>query len=120
MELVAFAVPILPGRTDQWLRFNDELNGSRRGEFEASRRRLGVRERAFLQATPQGDSVIVTFEGDDPEGAFRGLGVGDDEFTRWFVQQVKEIHGMDLTQPAQWPLPKLGHDSESQAKRRAA
>jgi hypothetical protein len=120
MTLMAIAVPILPGRTDQWRRFNDELNGRRRGEYEASRRRLGVRERAFLQTTPQGDLVIVTFEGDDPEGAFRSLGVGDDEFTRWFVQQVSEIHGMDLTQPAMWPMPWLGTDSGGQAQPRAA
>lgn len=120
MALMAVAVPILPGRTEHWRRFARELNGPRLSEFNASRRRLGVRERVFLQSTPQGDLVVVTLEGDNPAEAFRRLGTGDDEFTRWFVQQVKEIHGMDLTQPAQWSLPDLLSDSEGQAQRRAA
>lgn len=120
MALMAIAVPILPGKTGQWRRFIEELNGPRRSEFEASRRRLGVHERAFFQSTPQGDLVIVTVEGADPEGAFRQFGTGTDEFTRWFVQQVKEIHGMDLSQPAQWPMPELGLDSERRIQKRAA
>ncbi len=120
MALMAIAVPILPGKTEQWKRFVQELNGPRHGEYDASRRRRGVRERALLQRMPQGDLVIVTLEGDDPEGAFRQFGQGKDEFTRWFVQQVKEIHGMDLSQPAQWPMPELYVDSERQIQKKAA
>jgi len=34
----------------------DELNGPRHADFADSRRRAGVQERTFLQATPMGDS----------------------------------------------------------------
>jgi len=120
MALMAIAVPILPGKTEQWRRFVGELNGPRRVAYQASRRSLGIHERAFLQSTPQGDVVVVTLEGANPEEAFRQLGSGSDEFSRWFVQQVREIHGMDLSQPAQWPMPELGLDSEMKIERKAA
>jgi hypothetical protein len=120
MALTAMAVPIMPGKTDQWRRFVGELNGPRHNEYEASRRRLGVHERAFFQSTPQGDVVIVTLEGTDPADAFRRLGSGTDDFTRWFVAQVKEIHGIDLSQPMPGPMPELAVDSERRAQTKAA
>jgi hypothetical protein len=120
MALMVFAAPILPGKTDQWRQFISQLNGPRHAEFEASRRRLGVHERAFFQATPQGDVVIVTMEGANPADYFRNFGSGTDTFTRWFVQQVKEIHGADLSQPAPWSMPELVVDSEKQVSTKAA
>jgi hypothetical protein len=58
-----------------------------------------VRERTFLQATPMGELVIVTLEGDDPGASFAAMMGRDDEFTRWFIAQASEAHGMDLSQP---------------------
>ncbi|MHB1416257.1 MAG: hypothetical protein ACYC1C_13495 [Chloroflexota bacterium] len=113
MSLLAMATPILPGKTEEWRRFAEELRGSRYREYAASRRRLGVRERVFFQSTPNGDMAIVTLEGDDPVRAFQQLGVGNDDFTRWFVQRVKEIHGLDLTQPLAVPLPELLVDTQA-------
>ena len=37
--------------------------------FAASRTEAGVHERSFLQETPAGDFVILTFEGDDSHEA---------------------------------------------------
>ncbi|MBI4493202.1 MAG: hypothetical protein HY690_10470 [Chloroflexi bacterium] len=116
MALMAIVVPILPGKTAQWRRFADELRGPRHADYAASRRHLGVRERAFFQSTPQGDLVIVTLEGDDPVGAFQRFAASNDEFTRWFVQQVKEIHDFDLTQPPPGPMPELAIDSHAGAR----
>ncbi len=111
MTLVASAFPILPGKTDDWRRFTGELNGARRQEYEASRKGLGVRERSFLQPTPMGDLVIVTLEGDDPAGAFARFAASTDAFAIWFLQQVKQIHGIDLGQVASGPVPELVVDS---------
>ena len=97
MPLMAVAFPILPGKTAEWRAWMDELNGSRRAEFDDSRRRAGVRERTFLQSTPMGDLVIVTLEGDDPGRAFGKMMSADDAFTKWFTEQAKEIHGVDLS-----------------------
>lgn len=111
MAMFAMAFPILPGKTEAWKRFTDELKGARKSQFDESRRRLGVRERTFLQPTPMGDFVVVTLEGDDPAGAFSKFSQGADEFTTWFRQQVLDLHGVDLARPPAGPLPALVLDS---------
>ena len=105
MALMAVAFPILPGKTDDWRKFIGELNGSRRAEFVASRKTVGVRERTFLQPTPMGDMVIVTLEGDNPGRSFGQFVSSTDPFTRWFLEQVKEVHGVDLAHAAAGPMP---------------
>ncbi|MBI2863078.1 MAG: hypothetical protein HYX94_00755 [Chloroflexi bacterium] len=118
MALLAISVPILPGKTAQWRRFAEELTGPRFSEYSESRRRLGVHERAFLQTSPHGDTVIVTVEGNDPKAAFEQFSSGTDDFTRWFVQQVKDIHGFDLSQGMPGLMPDLLVDSEGIARKR--
>lgn len=54
-----------------------DLNGPRREDFAASRSRVGVHERTFLQQLSVGDFVIVTLEGEDPGHAFAS---GSDDF----------------------------------------
>ena len=110
-QLFAIAVPILPGKTDQWKQFTTELKTTYAAQFAESRRGLGVRERTFFQSTPMGDLVLVTLEGEDPIAAFTQFGQGKDPFTLWFLAQVKEIHGMDLSGPPQGALPELIVDS---------
>lgn len=111
MALFAIAVPILPDRMKEFEAFIGELNGARKAEFQASRKRLGVRERTFHQHTPIGDIVIVTLEGDDPAAAFARFGEGTDPFTTWFKQRVMEVHGVDLAAPPPGPGPKQVADT---------
>jgi len=111
MALMAVAFPIAPGKTDEWKRFIAELNGARRADFVASRKAIGARERTFLQPTPMGDLVVVTLEGDNPGQAFGKFVSSTDPFTLWFLKQVKEVHGIDLTQAASGPMPELVIDS---------
>jgi len=112
MALMAVAFPIAPGQSAQWHTWMNELKGARRAEFVASRRAASVRERTFLQATPMGELVIVTLEGDDPMASFGKMMSEDDEFTRWFVAQANAAHGMDLSQPASEAPSSLVLDSE--------
>lgn len=105
MALMALALPILPGKTPQWRKFIEELNGPRHQEFADSRRQAGVHERTFLQQTPMGDLVIVTLEGDDPGRSFGQLMTGTDAFSKWFGEQAMAAHG-DL------PIPTTGLPSE--------
>jgi len=111
-KLIATAIPILPGKTEEFKAFISDLRGRHFSEFAASRKKLGVRERSFFQSTPMGDFVVVTLEGNDPEAAFAEFGKGNDEFTRWFIDCVKAIHGFDLSQPPAGPMPELVIDSE--------
>ena len=113
MPMMAAAFPILPGKTEDWRAWMAEANGARRAEFEASRAEYGIHERAYLQHTPMGDLAIVTMEGKDPAGAFQKFTQGTDEFTKWFLAQASEIHGMDLTKPPPGPPPELIIDSEA-------
>ena len=109
----AMAVPIPPGKVEQWKKFANQLTTTRKADFTASRKKLGVRERTFLQHSPMGDMVIVTLEGQNPQKAFQDFAKGNDEFTKWFVSEVKSVHGFDLTQPPPGPLPELIVDSGS-------
>jgi hypothetical protein len=99
MALNAVVFPILPGKTEEWRKFIAQLDGPRHAEFEASRQRAGAHERTFLQSTPMGDVVIVTIEADDPGKAFGQIVSAKDAFTLWFLEQVKSIHGVDLSIP---------------------
>ena len=111
MALLALALPILPGKTPEWRKFIDDVNGPRYQEFAASRRRAGVRERTFLQQTPMGDLVIVTLEGDDPGRSFAQLMTGTDEFSKWFGERAMAVHG-DFPAPTSGSPSELVADSE--------
>jgi hypothetical protein len=88
-----------------------ELNGPRRGQYEAWSQQFGARWRVFLQQTPQADLVLVAAEGADPAQSFRQLGAASDAFAQWFLKQVLDIHGVDLRNPP-GPLPELVLDSQ--------
>jgi len=111
-KLFAIAIPILAGKTEQWKKFSTELKTTYKKEFNDSRKQLGVRERTFLQTNPKGDMVIVTLEGENPQDAFTKFGQKTDDFTKWFVGQMKEVHGIDLTQKSSTPMPELIVESE--------
>lgn len=111
-KLFAMAVPILPGKTADWEKFSNELKTTRHAQFCESRNKLNVHERTFLQKTPMGDFVIVTLEGEDPASAFANFASGNDDFTNWFTEQVKALHGFDLGAPPPGPMPELVLDSK--------
>ena len=111
MALMAVVFPIAPGKTDDWRRFIGELNGARHADYVASRKAMGVRERAFLQPTPMGDMVIVTLEGDSPGEAFGRFVTSSDPFARWFIGKANEVHGIDIAQASAGPMPELVADS---------
>jgi uncharacterized protein DUF6176 len=112
MASLAFALPLTPGKTEEWKRWSAEMLGPRRAEYEASRRRLGITvERAYLQRTPQGDWNIVYLEGPDIAQAFAGLAASQEPFDVWFRERAKDLFsGLDLSQPPPGPLSELVHD----------
>ena len=79
---------------------DEELMGSRREEYQESRRMLGIhRELAWHQETPDGTVAVVYIEADDPGAAMVGIGSSEEPFDRWFRERMSDIHGLDLTQP---------------------
>ncbi len=111
MGEVAFAAPILEGKMETWREFNAELEGARRDGYVASRERHGItRERVWHQATPMGDFAIVHVQGPNAETMMPSMGASTDPFDIWFRDKVKEIHGIDMTQPPPGPPPSLVHE----------
>ncbi len=107
MQSIAFAVPYLPGQVDvDREAMQSCVNGERKADHEASRRRHGItREAVSLQHTPDGDLAVVYVEADDLEAAFAGLATSTDPFDQWFRNLVQECHGIDLAQG--FPPPEL-------------
>ena len=119
MASVAFVAPILPGKLEAWKRFNNEINGPRRKEFEDQQKRSGItRHRVWLQQTPGGDMALVVQEGEDPQRAMEALATSTDAFDVWFRERIKDIHGLDLSQPLPGPLSELFIDYMQPAQRR--
>lgn len=112
-KIFAIAIPILPGKEAEWKKWHHELKTTHYADFVASRKKMNVHERTFLQHSPMGDMVIVTLEGDDPESAFKNFGTAKDAFTDFFVAGVKNAHGIDVRQPPSGALPELILDSMS-------
>ena len=105
---VAFTAPILEGKFEAWERFNAEIEGPRRGEWEDQMKRLGIeRQRVWLQHTPMGQFVVVVVEGGDADHMMMKIGQSDNEFDVWFRGQIKDFHGIDMTQPPEGPPPTL-------------
>jgi hypothetical protein len=100
MASYAFAIPVLPGKTDEVRSLAAEIFGPRRKEIDEFQRRTGVtKQKVWLQQTPQGDFSVVYFEADDPARLFQELASSDKPFERWYAQQLKEINGIDPSQP---------------------
>jgi hypothetical protein len=100
MPTIAFSLPIAPGQTEAFRTAHRRFVVERRPEFEASRRRLGVRsERGFLQPTPAGDIAIVIFEVADPARMFAGVGSSDEPLDADFRIYLRQVFGLDVTRP---------------------
>lgn len=104
MPSQAFALPILPGKLDDWWSFTRTMLDKRRSEYQQSRERLGIsREMAWHQRTPAGDLALIFWEGDEPEQILQRIAVSSDPFDIWFREQMLHIHGLDFAQPPSQP-----------------
>jgi hypothetical protein len=95
------AFPVLPGKVDAARAFAKETMGPRRSGFDESQKRGGItRETWSVQETPDGSAfVLVWFESSDPDQSFTELAQDSSDFAVWFREQVKEVSGVDLTEP---------------------
>jgi len=66
MPSVAFAIPVLPGRTDQLRELARALRGSRRAEYDQAQRSGRItREEWYLQESADGALLIAVIESED-------------------------------------------------------
>ena len=105
----AFSIPVVPGKEDLDRSTLDEMLGARREEYEAALRDAGItRQAIWHQETPNGTVAVVYVEGDDPESAVAHFGSSDEPLNTWFRDQMKEVHGVDISQSA--PSARKVHD----------
>jgi hypothetical protein len=97
MPGIILTFPIVAGKVEAWRRFCQELSGSRRQMYEASRRRLGItRERVTLVETAFGSAAVTTIEAPDVDRALGQIIASKLPFDRWYREQVRELHGINL------------------------
>ena len=101
MVRVTLPFPVMPGKTDEDVLRIAERFKQEPEEYAESRRRAGVTmERAYMQKTPMGTFVVAYIEAGAPlEDSLGGLVGSDLDIDRFFVETVKEVHGIDLAQP---------------------
>ena len=108
--MLAVAIPILPRKYDAWKStILDNMVGEKKKETDAIREAAGVRDRSFLQETPDGHMVILTFEGDDHVAGYAKI---MESLPPEFAEAAMELHGLDVNAPTT-SLPQLFYDSRS-------
>jgi len=110
MSGIVLTFPILNGKVEAWRRFCQELIGSRRLPYEASRQRLGIsREQLALVDTAFGSTSVTTLEAPDVAQALGQIIASDFPFDAWYREQLHELHGVNLAGYEQFaqrtPLP---------------
>ncbi len=106
--------PILEGKVEAWKQWTAELDGPRKAEFENLNKRYGLtRHAAWLTETPAGPVVIALHEGPGADGFMAKIGPSTHAADLYFKEKLKELHGMDVTQPPPGPLPEIYLDSGS-------
>jgi hypothetical protein len=89
---------ILPGQSEAWRRFLQELQESRREDFDAACRRWGIRYLAiWLAPARPGDLVVAQVElAEDLADAAERFARSRQPFDQWIEERVRELHGVDL------------------------
>ena len=100
MAEFAFAVPVLPGQEQLDRETLSEMSGARRDEYQAAAQEVGItRQIVWHQQTPDGTIAVVYVEADDPASALGQFGSSDEPLNRWFRDRMKEVHGIDISEP---------------------
>ena len=106
------AFPVLPGKADRVRNFAQEV-APHKAEFDRLCRDAGAFRyfNVTLQPSPMGDLCIYSFVFDDP-GNVR-MRFSNSDYDNWWTDFVKDVHGVDLSQPPAGPLPELLIDTEA-------
>jgi len=106
MSGIVLTFPILSGKVESWRRFCQELSGSRRQPYEASRQRMGItRERLTLVETTYGAMAITTLEAPDVNRALGQIIASEIPFDVWYRERLQKLHGINLAGYEQYSQP---------------
>jgi hypothetical protein len=106
MAGLVLTLPIAAGKVEAWRRFCQELSGSRRQQYEASRRRLAITaERLSLIETPMGSASVTTLEASDVGLALARMIGSNLPFETWYRERLQDLHGINLTHYEDFAVP---------------
>ena len=106
MSGIVLTFPIVTGKVEAWRRFCQELSGSRRKTYEASRQRLGItRERLALVETAFGSTAVTTLEAPNMDRALGQIITSVLPFDVWYRERLQELHGVNLAGYEQFSQP---------------
>jgi hypothetical protein len=108
MDRICLVLPILPGKNDSARAFQQELDGPRKNDYDASERRIGItKEMWFVAQTPAGDQLVSYMESADFNKALSMFVQSRDDFDLWFKERLADATGVDLNDPPPLVLPEL-------------
>ncbi len=95
---VTLALPVIPGQSEAYRRFVQELQGTRHDAFVAACRRWGVVGLSLWLAPHRpGDVVLARLALEADLGDFEArLAASVDPFDWWIKARLRELHGVDL------------------------
>jgi hypothetical protein len=106
MPILSYAVPIPPGKTEALQQHIAEA--AKRADLDETFRGFGIsRETWHLQETPQGDLVVLVFDAEDPSAMLAEFATSEAELPTWQRKCLKEILGIDLSDPPPGPPSRL-------------
>ncbi len=96
MKKFAYSFPIPKEKIDEWLKFAEEVNTTRRMEFTKMHARIGVtKESWYVQERESGYDLLVYTEAKD-EHFMRNFEKDHSEFSEWLRNKVAQLQNIDL------------------------
>ena len=97
MSGLVLTLPIAAGKVEAWRRFCQELRGSQRLAYEASRLRLRItHERLSLVDSPFGATFVTTLEAPDVAWTVSEMIRSDRPFERLYRERFQDLSGVNL------------------------
>ena len=84
------------------MQFIKDITGPMKKDFERSEKHLGIKKSSwFVQASPQGDMLLMYIEANDIARVFGDFAVSKDPFEVLARNTMKEFTGIDFSVPPQ-------------------
>ena len=97
MAQLQIAYLLRPGTQEQWRRLYQEIAESRREEFEASCRHMGIIQvQVRLAQLLHGDLMLMTLHTQEPQQTLKALVSSERPFERWLRAQLQGLLGWNV------------------------
>jgi hypothetical protein len=85
------------GTQERWRRLSQEVAGSRRAQFEASCRQVGITQvQVWLVQLLHSELLFVTVNTQEPQQTLKALATSEHPFEHWLREQLQVLLGWSL------------------------